>query len=217
MTKLMIQGMISGVMTVGVLVALGGCSVAAVETGDDDDAPTAAMDGVEAQQIVYSADANGMWSANSLPVLWSNNRFEGETTFTGPAGYTRRMGACVLRQYQTSVNGPTVPCNTVADCNSAPASLPAGGFRYCVGPNGSSNKSCFYRPGPATTYCRGTPANGGIPIAPTTLGVTVSYAPNFSRWTMYGCFEGCTATDPSSSTVAQTVNGCQKCGNICCD
>jgi hypothetical protein len=177
-----------------VVAALGGCAQP-ISPAIDDDAPDTLDVGTEEQQIVYSANADGMWSANATNGGGDFN-YQAWGAFTGPGGRTRRMGVCALKQYNPL--WPT-PCNTAADC--AGISVPAGGFRYCVQPNGVGAKTCFIRPGPATTYCAGTPANGGVPIAPGTIATgTYNAGPN-SKWLSYACFEGCAVTDPSSSST----------------
>jgi hypothetical protein len=193
-------------------VLVGGCA-SATEVEAEEEAPVALADGMEASAIVYSADAAGMWSAKAYGGSGEFNMYEGQATFTGPAGATRRMGACALREYR--VGGNAVACNTAADCGGAPATLPAGGFRYCVAPNNVGVKTCFYRPGAPSNFCAGTPANGNVPIPAQTL-YTRGSGPAGTRWLTYACFEGCTATDPSSSSVAVPLAGCYMCGARCC-
>ena len=83
----------------------------------------------------------------------------GSATFTGPPGYTRRMGLCLVRKTGTH-------CDTVADCAQIP--IPLGGFRYCVAAKSVGRKNCWIKPGPNAKFCAGSPANGGIPVAPGT-------------------------------------------------
>jgi hypothetical protein len=135
-------------------------------------------------------------------------------TFAGPAGSTRAMGACRLVQYTTVTHAP-VACNTVADCSAAPSTLPTGGFRYCTNANNTGQKYCFYRPGAPSAHCLGTPATGG-PIAPGSYAMSEISLAQGSAWISYACFEGCSVTDPSSSSSIAGGFGCSTCGGRCC-
>lgn len=178
--------------------------------------------GLEETQIVYSTNADGTWSSDAQAPGFAQTpgtyTYEGAgaAVFTGPSGKTRKLGVCVLKQYMPS--SPTA-CNTVADCGSAPSSLPAGGARYCTAENNSGQKTCFFRPGSAANWCAGSPANGGVAVAP-----GYYQTPLFSaglatqKYISYGCFEGCAATDPSSSSVGvYPPKQCQQyCNGVCC-
>lgn len=83
---------------------------------------------------------------------------------------------------------------------------PTGGSRYCTSENGGATKYGYYRPGPATSYCAGTPANGGVAIAPGTISKGFVYN-RLTTWISYACFEGCAATDPSASSPAYVISG----------
>jgi hypothetical protein len=187
----------SSVTALAGVALFGAACVSPVGDAPDDDAPPIDTDRVEGSQLVTSVNADGTWTADAQ---WPGGVYgvTASAVFTGPAGKTRRMGVCLLRGHLTS--NAYVPCNSVADCSGAPASLPAGGFRYCTAPGGAGQKYCFYRPGSALAWCDGTPANGGIPVPP---GVYSKghQAPAASPYISYACFEGCTATDPSSSSV----------------
>jgi hypothetical protein len=183
------------------LVSMSGCAA----TTETDDVPVTSLDTMEHRQLVTSTNADGTWTAYAGQPgrlgTGVGQRVVGTTTFTGPTGPTRRMGVCLLKREVTQ------PCNSVADCNYAPASLPTGGFRYCSSEDGSAQKYCYYRPGPPSTFCAGTPANGGVPIAAQHLITPqVLSGTEGTRWISYGCFEGCAATDPSSSSVARIAN-----------
>jgi hypothetical protein len=175
----------------------------------DSEAPGLDPNGLEESQVITSVNADGTWTANALTPVKPGYEVSAVATFTGPPGKTRRMGVCALLRGSA---GAGTTCNTVADCSGAPALLPAGGFRYCVAPNGTGTKKCFYRPGPPAQYCTGTPAMAGNPpIAPGTF-----YTPSTSYtglWISYACFEGCAATDPSSSS-AMLLFGEPACGGL---
>jgi hypothetical protein len=186
----------AAMMVVGVVIFASACA-----EPPEADAPSLEDDGVEPLQTVTSVNADGTWVADASFINQTVNNIYAGASFTGPSGKTRRMGVCALKQFQE--NNP-VACATVADCNSAPSSLPAGGFRYCVAPNNVGQKYCFYRPGSPASYCAGSPAQAGNPpIAPGTY-----YTPSTAGsgcWISYACFEGCATTDPSSSTGGLSV------------
>lgn len=169
------------------------------------------LDTVAPNQTITSVNADGTWTANatcSISQLTCKPSFSWEGTaaasFTGPTGKTRKMGVCALLKSKTSA-GAYKSCTTVADCSTAPASLPSGGSRYCTAPNGTGTKYCFHRPGPATSFCAGSPALSGNPaVAPGYYSVALDDPTPSETWISYGCFEGCSATDPSSSS-AQTA------------
>jgi hypothetical protein len=146
---------------------------------------------VEETQLITS----GAWTAFAHQPGADDPFILGAATFTGPAGQTRRMGVCLLQAHS-----PSVSCNTTADCNNAPSSLPGGGFRYCTSPNGSGAKRCYFRPGSAGAYCSGTPAHGQ-PIAAGTYGTPSVLPIQGKQYISYACFEGCVSTDPSSSST----------------
>jgi hypothetical protein len=178
----------------------GGCAAnAADETGDT---PDVADGTLETRQVITSVNADGTWTADATGTSGDPDNLYASATFTGPAGKTRRMGSCLLKKYQNASSTPTA-CTTVADCNSAPSSLPTGGFRYCTNPNGSGTKYCYYRPGTAVSKCVGTPANGGTPIAPGTYQTPGWHGTG--TFLSYACFEGCVATDPSASSNDKLV------------
>jgi hypothetical protein len=195
MSMTMMIARVLSATAVATFVVLGGC---AGSQADVDDAPVALDDELHPQQIVYSAAANGTWSANALNGGY-DLKYQAVAQFGGPGWATRRMGVCALKQYKGPPYGGPKACNTAADC--AGISVPAGGFRYCVAPNGVGAKTCFIRPGPATTYCAGTPANGGVPIPPSTVATGLFNMGPSSAWLSYACFEGCAVTDPSSSST----------------
>jgi hypothetical protein len=207
-TAMALGGMVS---TLGA----GGCSASeTLGVGETLGADGADVDALEGQQLITSTNADGTWTSNAtitIEQLTCKPSFSWEgyagATFTGPAGKTRRMGACALREAKTA-SGSAKACNTVADCAAspeAPASLPSGGFRYCTAANGTGQKYCYYRPGPATTWCAGTPAMAGAPpVAPGYYGLQFN-PPGGTKWISYGCFEGCAVTDPSSSSIAKSA------------
>jgi hypothetical protein len=191
-----------------------GCAAAPIE---GDSALVADDDGLAPSQLIYNTNATGTWSASAYAEDMSGGLVQAYSNFTGPANQSRRFGVCALRQHRP-VNGSPVACNSTADCNSAPTSLPAGGFRYCTAPNGVGTKYCFFRPGPATTYCAGTPANGNVPInvggsGAVTLSAYAENVPSESRWIGYACFEGCAVSDPSSSSSITVAPPCSWVGN----
>jgi hypothetical protein len=173
-------------------IALVGCVAPA-------DAPAVDDDRLGEAQLL----SNGGWTANALGSFNALGRFKADATFTGPANASRRFGVCGLK-----VHLPSVACNTTADCNNAPTSLPAGGFRYCSASNGVGQKYCMFRPGPAANFCAGTPVTGTpVNVGPTgsTVLSKVAMAPGDvgALWQSYACFEGCLASDPSSSSLYQ--------------
>jgi hypothetical protein len=175
---------------------LGACAAQAPD--DQEQAPVAEDDTLDPAQTI----TNGAYTATAnTPNAAIQNSIRASATFTGPAA--RRMGVCLLRMTATA-------CNTVADCGSAPASLPAGGFRYCTNPGGSGQKYCAYRPGSQTALCAGTPANGGIPINPGALTTAnVGIPIESTSYVSYACFEGCAVSDPSVSSAGRSVSYCK--------
>lgn len=157
-------------------------------------APEVGGDALEVQQTVNSTNANGTWSATASFVYSSG--YKARTVFTGPTGKTRAMGLCALKLYNET---SPVACTTTANCTSAPTSLPTGGARYCIAPENSGQKYCYYRPGGPTTYCAGSPALGGTPVGPGTY--TVPTASPSGAWASYGCFEGCVSVVGSSTVM----------------
>jgi hypothetical protein len=178
-----------------------GCS-SQPDTTDDELAPASDLDDVSTLATITSVNADGTWTATANPPSVTSNpggTAKGSGVFTGPAGKTRRMGVCLLRSTGTS-------CNTVADCADAPANLPAGGFRYCTQAEGATGKRCYYRPGTQAGYCAGTPALGGVPVAPGTYTTpTASGAGGEPAFLSYACFEGCAVTDPAISSTEVVV------------
>jgi hypothetical protein len=195
-------------LVLGITILAPACSAAApTET----DSPDVDVDVLESEGIVTSTNADGTWTADAYrpfhQTIVQGQALVGGAKFTGPAGKTRRMGVCLLT-FNANGYGALTPCNDVAQCSSAPTLLPPGGYRYCVTDSGTSTgqKYCAYRPGTQRDYCAGTPANGGQPIPPDTLRLTAPEPPvNGSRWISYACFEGCTVTDPSSSSAGTAV------------
>jgi hypothetical protein len=173
------------------LLASVGCSLQAPAS----DEAVALEDGtIEEQQTVYD---NG-WSATAnAPGTWGVSAPKGQAVadFTGSG--TRRAGVCLLKKTSTT-------CNTVADCSGV--TVAPGGFRYCTSPNLTGQKYCYVRNGSAASWCGGTPANGAQISAGTV------YSPAVNVWfgdnlISYACFEGCVATDPSSSSTSTVVSG----------
>jgi hypothetical protein len=200
------------------------CAVVLVACASAEDSasevPSLDTDAVEGQQVVTSINADGTWTADAWRPGQETSSFpiyvRGGAHFAGPAGKTRRMGVCGLQEGKTAAQ-VAKPCTTASDCSDAPATLPAGGFRYCTAPEGIGQKYCYFRPGPPSTFCAGTPANGGVPIAPAYLETPSMYSPNSRKWISYACFEGCAVTDPSSSSQHNIVVTCPTlCGGICC-
>lgn len=203
------------VFGISAVTAAVGCATTSVDEGT---APTVVTDTQEEDQLLTSVNADGTWTANSYPPEISAYPYNlrATTVFTGPAGKTRRMGPCLLRLHQSG-GGSGTNCTTVADCSNSPTTLPQGGFRYCAAPNGTGQKQCYYRPGPPTTYCAGTPALQGAQVAPGTYSTPwIANTPIGSTWITYGCFEGCTATDPSSSSQNVQYQS-PVCGNAVCE
>jgi hypothetical protein len=173
-----------------------GCAAEA-ESGS---VPDVDVETLETAASITSVNANGTWVANATaPMQVGIGSVRAKATFTGPAGFTRAMGVCLLKMTTTA-------CNSVADCASSPASLPSGGFRYCTAPNNGAQKYCAFRPGSQATYCGGTPALppvGGLPqkVAPGTYQTATAGVSPAVDYVSYACFEGCTATDPSVSST----------------
>lgn len=179
----------------------------------DDAAPSPAGDELDTLQKITSINADGTWTASAWTPYGDTSSAEIGATFTGPSGKTRKMGVCGLQRYGTGV-----ACSTVANCNNAPTTLPSGGARYCTAPNGTGQKYCYYRPGSATTYCAGSPALGGTAVAPGAYSKAgLRFTANWQGATVisYGCFEGCTATDPSSSSTSTLLSPAD-CGTTRC-
>jgi hypothetical protein len=180
------------------MVGLIGACAAQTEDATNEAAPAADEDALDTEQVLV----NGAYTATAYkPSSVIPNSIRSGANFAGPG--PRRMGVCLLRLTTTA-------CNTVADCNSAPVSLPAGGFRYCTNPDATGTKYCAYRPGSQTGYCAGTPALGGALVNPGTF-----YSPNVgipldsTKYVSYACFEGCAVSDPSISSVTYSVSQCK--------
>jgi hypothetical protein len=174
--------------------------------------------GVDEAQLIYNTNVDGTWSADALTPSVGAGETLARATFGGPSNKTRRMGVCLLERYkEPSAPFASMPCNTTADCTFAPFSLPSGGFRYCTSPNNSGQKYCYFRPGPATTFCAGTPQDNQFhpPGNYITWGAAPVQRPA-AQYISYACFEGCTASDPSSSSASASIV-CQNCGGICCE
>ena len=199
------------ILSTVVAFALAGC---AVESTSGELPPSIADDVLEAAQIITSVVNGQTWTADAKkPEFWQDGftdyyTLRSSAVFTGPAGATRKMGVCFLQH-------TTKACNTVADCASTPATLPTGGYRYCTGANGSSSKYCAFRPGSQTDYCAGTPANGGVAIPAGTYSTDWHTVAGVNRYLSYACFEGCTATDPSSSSLTLSPIYCEKNPSSC--
>lgn len=176
-----------------------------------DEAPSPTDDAaLDTAAWVYSTNADGTWGAKAgAPVnnLYGN-QVRGAATFTGPSGKTRKMGACILRQ--GLLNDAVVPCaggtQAQVDAQCAGLNVGTGGNRYCTQADGSGSgqKYCFVRPGTQTQYCGGSPALSGQAIAPGTVTTPWVGTTTNSYWLTYACFEGCSATDPSSSSAMMT-------------
>jgi hypothetical protein len=170
------------------------------ETVDDTlDVPVSEDDSLGEQQTISD---NGWMLSATRPQLSPCGDVTGGALVSGPSGATRALGVCLLIRTTTA-------CTTVADCNSAPSTLPSGGYRYCVAPNGAGTKYCSYRPGSQAGWCAGTPALG-TPMGAVNLSV-VAVSPGgipADRWLSYACFAGCTASDPSSSSLGGTSTAC---------
>lgn len=186
--------------------AAGACILAAGCSSRAEDGPLAGRVRSDAltTEAVVSCNSDGCWTAEAQhPVgrtaFTTSYRVRGGATFTGPAGATRRMGVCLLRQHE-----PVTPCATIADCGNAPATLPPGGSRYCVAPDGTEQKSCFYR-GSSADYCAGTPADPNrAPIAPGTYLTPALTQETGATWLSLACIEGC-AVVPGSISRPKTI------------
>jgi hypothetical protein len=166
-------------------------------------APEVEIDLAAEDAIITSVNAQGTWTAEAhAPGAATSSGIYADVwaraTFTGPAGATRRMGACLLEL-------STTPCTTTAGCNAPPA----GGFTYCAAPNNTGQKYCAYRRGPASTWCTGTPAlAGNPPIAPGYRETGWLSVYTSRKYISYACFEGCSATDPSVSSGRLSPPAC---------
>jgi hypothetical protein len=183
------------------LVAMSGCASALSE----DERAAAVTGAADEQQIIYNTNADGTWSADAQKPQFDELDFytmRARGTFTGPAGKTRKMGVCLLKH-------TTTPCTTVADCSSSPATLPTGGFRYCTGANGGP-KYCAFRPGTQGDLCGGSPGLGGVAVAPGYYESGWYFSSGNAQFLSYACFEGCSASDPSSSSMTLSPFYCQK-------
>lgn len=182
----------AGTLLVGTALFGVGC----VQTGE---APSSDADALETmQQITVWIDNNGFWTADALsPVAGAHGKVSARATFTGSG--TTKAGVCLLQKYVDTANVST-PCTTVDDCAFAPYDLPTGGARYCTAPNGTGQKYCFFRPGSQTSFCAGSPAQGGAAIAADTLYTPLrALSQSGVEVLSYACFGGCSVYDPSSS------------------
>lgn len=186
-----------------VLLVVAGCASAVAP-----DAPADLAEGsLDEQQLIYSTNTAGTWSADAkTPGLDIHNRVYASAVFTGPTGSTRKMGVCTLRLTETT-------CSTVADCSTV--YVPTGGAKYCTAPNGTGQKVCAVRAGSQTSYCAGSPALGGTAVAPGTYSTPHQPAESLTSYISYACFEGCAATDPSSSSAVYNTWNCSASPQFC--
>lgn len=181
-----------GAAVVGALVALSGCAAGDPHEGSS---PSPSEGAVGAQQLLTSVNANGTWTADALsPAIDVALNVFGRADFTGPEGFTRKMGVCLLTVVNTA-------CTTVADCSGV--TIPKWGSVYCAALGGDGPKVCAVRPGRQQDWCAGSPAITGNPaVGPGSYATPVYPASSESWYISYACFEGCTATDPSVSSYA---------------
>jgi hypothetical protein len=149
-------------------------------------------------RTVTSANIDGIWTATANTIA-GDGMVSGLVTFTGPADKTRAMGACLVRQFESATGG--APCDTVDDCNSAPAEIPSGSNRYCVPSNNSGRNYCHYRPGPRSDYCVGSPALNYASIEPGNYRIDIAASPE-SKWRALACFNACANSPPAISEIA---------------
>lgn len=181
-------------------------------TSDELETPDVVDQGLAQRAQVVSTNADGTWVANATGTTRSLSANSALATFTGPRTAERRMGVCLLQRFGgTSPLSPSPePCTTTADCTKAPEVLPQGGFRYCTASDSEGTiqgvqKYCYFRPGPPSAYCAGTPANGGRPIGIGSLASPPRAVAADGLYLSYACFEGCAATDPSASSPEEIV------------
>lgn len=120
------------------------------------------------------------------------------------SGGTAKMGVCTLQLRED------VPCTTAADCAALPVG--SGGSRYCTNPNNSGQKYCALRLGAATAWCAGSPAQGGVAVAPGTYTTPAQQITDtVTHWVSYACFNGCSGStaDPSVSSTETVILQCQ--------
>jgi hypothetical protein len=204
-----------GVASVVALVALAsGCAATT-----DPSAPTDVADGeLDSKQIVYSTNADGTWSENAAtPQLNVWNSVRAYATFTGPTGKVRKMGVCTLRLTDTACSGlDSVDPVTGYGGPCASLYLAPGGYRYCTAPNGSGQKYCALRDGDQSVYCGGSPSYADHhAIAPGTYYAPYHEAESLTSYISYACFEGCSATDPSSSSARYNTWDCSASPQYC--
>jgi hypothetical protein len=195
-----------GVSILGVLLGVVGCAADHRDPEATDVAPAAEEDGVEQQAaMTYGGfTMNALTPTFTLAMSWPATFWNVTASMqvTGGAG-AQRMGVCLLTLARNSSWSP-VTCSTVADCGSV--AVPTGGFKYCTNINNVGQKYCFVRQGAQTSYCAGSPANGGLPIGNGTYTTgPIFQAPN--SWISYACVNGCATTDPSVSSYAGATSG----------
>jgi hypothetical protein len=200
---------VTKVLLLAALAAAVATACAAPDADGDGEAPELNPDGLAAQQQVSDSG----WTMDVQPIAMSpmgpsGGEVYGAVVFARTSGASiRSAGACLLNEAVSSAGLP-VDCTTVTDC--AGVQLPTGGFRYCLAHSGTSQKTCWIRPGSSVDYCTGSPASGGAAIAPGTYftnSVPATVAGQYSeqqRWVMYGCFAGCT-TIPGSLWYAESL------------
>lgn len=157
-----------------------------------------ALDPVNAYSEIASANIDGIWTAKAS-AIGGDKTISGLVKFTGPAGKTRQMGMCLVQRHGSEADA--VACDTVDDCGSAPAELPAGGSRYCLAPTGTGQKFCHYRPGQSEDYCAASPALDLAPVAPGFYRVDAAAAPG-TQWHAIACFNICVAIPRTMSEPA---------------
>jgi hypothetical protein len=141
------------------------------------------------------------WTVTALtPTLAAGGQVQGAMRLERTSGAaTRGGGVCLLADL-----GGGLPCQDATACAALP--LPAGGFHYCAGINGSSAKTCWTRPGAGELYCNRGPSRE--PGTFTTPPVGALVAGRSTTWMAYACLAnednpgGCATTDPTQYVVA---------------
>jgi hypothetical protein len=186
-------------VVVGMIAVGTACSAAPLD--DAEATPEATLDGLDPEAAIT---VNGFTLDAQIPVKWIYcsgavcvPKYSASMVISGGSG-AQRMGVCLLQVAQNG-SGQTIPCSTVNDCGAV--GVPAGGFRYCSNPNNSGQKYCMVRPGSQSTYCAGSPANGGVPVGNGTYATPWQIQPTTHQYVSYACLNGCTTSDPSVSSA----------------
>jgi hypothetical protein len=189
---------ICSLVIAGGFIAMAASACAEARDEPDIPIPTAEVDSLTPAATAYFSSYSITASPPTPNSYWDDTFQTTVYTVTGNAvssgSGSFANGACVL--FQTTSQS----CNTTSDC-SPPFSWAGGANTYCVTPEGSSTKSCWYK-GPSSGWCTGSPATGSPGPATThNPGPITTYGSGWGwSWLTYACLN-MGATCATSSTV----------------